>query len=51
LLQYLKHTLNPLHIYCRLRNLGVDKDKAIYLCRLYERYVFRFFTHPVRLPD
>lgn len=39
----LKHYLNPLHIYCRLREIGMGKEKAVALCSLYERYVFKYF--------
>ncbi|MCG2776681.1 MAG: hypothetical protein L6406_13485 [Desulfobacterales bacterium] len=35
----LQHYLNPLHIYCRLMNLGLAKDLAIFLCRFYERAI------------
>jgi len=37
----IQHYLNPLHIYCRLRNLGLAKDHAIFLCKMYERVVFK----------
>jgi len=37
----LQHYLNPLHVYCRLRNLGIPKGAAIFLCRFYERALFR----------
>jgi len=33
--------MNPLHIYCRLRDIGIAKGTAMFLCRLYERSVFR----------
>ena len=36
----LKHYLNPLHVYCRLRDIGIAKKTAISLCRLYERTIF-----------
>jgi len=35
----LKHYLNPLHVYCRLRDLGMTKGVAVSLCKLYERMV------------
>jgi hypothetical protein len=38
----LQHYFNPLHVYCRLRDLGVPKTVAISLCRFYENAVFRF---------
>jgi len=40
----LKHYLNPLHVYCRLRDLGLAKGVAIFLCRFYERTLFNFFV-------
>jgi hypothetical protein len=39
----LRHHLNPLHIYCRLRDLGLAKGLAIFLCRFYERTIFKCF--------
>jgi hypothetical protein len=36
-----KHYLNPLHIYCRLRDCGLDKDSAVFVCRWYEKLFFR----------
>jgi len=40
----LKHYLNPLHIYCRLRDIGMGKGSAVFLCRIYERSFFRPFV-------
>lgn len=39
----LKHYLNPLHVYCRLRDLGLAKGPAIFLCRIYERMIYKSF--------
>jgi hypothetical protein len=36
----IQHYMNPLHIYCRLRNLGLAKRPAAFLCRIYERALF-----------
>lgn len=36
----LQHYLNPLHIYCRMRDFGVGKKAALLMCRLYERLIF-----------
>ena len=38
----LQHYLNPLHIYCRLRDLGLAEKLAVFLCQLYERTVFNY---------
>ncbi len=35
--------INPLHIFCRLRDIGIDKEPAIFLCKIYEGMVFRTF--------
>ena len=37
----LKHYMNPLHVYCRLRDLGLRKRPAAFLCQLYERAIFK----------
>jgi len=39
----MQHYLNPLHIYCRLRDLGISKGIAESICRIYENYVFNIF--------
>ena len=40
----IKHYLNPLHVYCRLRDLGLAKERATTVCRFYERAIFqRYF--------
>ncbi|GAB7079052.1 hypothetical protein [Megalodesulfovibrio paquesii] len=36
----IQHHCNPLHVYCRLRNLGVSAVLAHWLCRVYERVFF-----------
>jgi hypothetical protein len=38
----IKHYLNPLHIYWRLRNFGIGKGPAVFLCRFYERAIFKY---------
>lgn len=37
----LQHYLNPVHVYCRLRDLGLDRDRAKTICAAYERYIYR----------
>lgn len=37
----LQHALNPLHVYCRLRDSGLPPAQAQRVCRLYERFVYR----------
>jgi hypothetical protein len=40
--QFCQHVLNPLHIFCRLRQAGVSSGLARGVCRVYERGVYRF---------
>jgi len=37
-----RHYFNPLHVYCRLRDIGLGSTGARRLCRAYERFFFRF---------
>lgn len=38
---HLQHYFNPLHIYCRLRDIGLSKGKALFFCKVYEKIVFK----------
>jgi len=40
----LKHYLNPLHVYCRLRDFGIAKGHAVLICRLYEKTFFKLLA-------
>ena len=35
------HVFNPLHVYCRLKDMGLPAPVAQKMCRAYERFVFR----------
>ncbi|MBN2140658.1 MAG: hypothetical protein PHV85_05335 [Desulfovibrionaceae bacterium] len=37
----MQHSLNPLHLYCRLRSLGLAAAKAQRMCSFYERLFYR----------
>ena len=37
----LQHRLNPLHIYCRLRTLGIRHERAVFVSRCYERVLYK----------
>ncbi len=37
----LQHRLNPLHVYCRLREMGLSGPAAQRMCGFYERFVYR----------
>jgi len=36
---HLEHALNPLHVYCRLLDMGFSKDFSRRVCVIYERRV------------
>ncbi|HEU6438353.1 MAG TPA: hypothetical protein VE028_12955 [Nitratidesulfovibrio sp.] len=38
---FLQHRFNPLHVYCRLRDVGLSPRTAGRVSGLYERYVYR----------
>lgn len=40
---FLRHYLNPLHMYCRLRGIGCCKAKALQLIGLYEIWIYWIF--------
>ena len=37
----LRHLLNPLHVYCRLKDAGLAEGAARRLCLAYERVLYR----------
>ena len=37
----LQHRFNPLHLYCRLRAVGLTHNAASLLSRCYERALYR----------
>jgi hypothetical protein len=39
----IRHYTDPLHIYCRLDDIGIAKGTAVFVCRFYERSLFRPF--------
>ncbi|WP_285907589.1 hypothetical protein [Pseudodesulfovibrio pelocollis] len=39
---FCQHVFNPLHVFCRLRQVGMSRALARGVCRLYERGVYRF---------
>lgn len=38
----LRHLLNPLHVYCRLMDLGVHSKNVHLICLRYEK-IYRIF--------
>jgi hypothetical protein len=39
---FMQHFFNPLHVYCRLKDMGVTTPTAHRVSRAYERYLWRF---------
>jgi hypothetical protein len=37
----LQHYLNPLHVYCRLMDIGIPRSFAMLVCKLYEQMIFK----------
>jgi hypothetical protein len=38
----LQHRLNPLHMYCRLLDMGLSKRLSSIICRYYEVLIYRW---------
>ncbi|EGB14355.1 hypothetical protein DND132_1142 [Pseudodesulfovibrio mercurii] len=39
--EYCQHRFNPLHVFCRLRRLGLPRAAARNVCWVYERGLYR----------
>ena len=48
-LDSLHHYLNPLHIYCRLVDMGVNKSLALKIARTYEILIYFRKVHKCML--
>ena len=46
----IKHYMNPLHVYCRLRDIGVSRSAAMFVCRFYERVIFKYLARGEKEP-
>ena len=42
----LEHKFNPLHVYCRMVDFGIDKKYARRIAKLYETHIYRKI-HPI----
>jgi len=40
----LQHRMNPLHVYCRLIERGMNREASLRVSRVYEHMVFRWLT-------
>lgn len=38
---HFQHYFNPLHVFCRLRQIGLQAHAARWFCCTYERYLYR----------
>lgn len=38
---FIQHWFNPIHIFCRLKDMGLPKGKAMQFCSIYERFVYK----------
>jgi hypothetical protein len=47
----LQHHLNPLHIYCRLLDMGLSKRLSGIVCRCYEILIYKWLRWLIRLPN
>jgi hypothetical protein len=47
----IKHYMNPLHVYCRLRDIGISRNAAMFVCRIYERAIFKYFARGEKEPS
>lgn len=36
-----QHVFNPLHVFCRLRQAGMNDRAARFVCRVYETCLYR----------
>jgi hypothetical protein len=44
----IQHRVNPLHVYCRLLERGINKRLSSLLCRTYEVLLFRWINFVLR---
>lgn len=44
LLLEMQHKFNPLHVYCRLIERGMDKHVSIRISRFYEILIYKWFA-------
>jgi hypothetical protein len=46
---WVQHISNPLHIYCRLVDLGMDEEFSKRFGIFYEKYFYRYLLRDLRL--
>jgi hypothetical protein len=40
----MQHRLNPLHVYCRLIERGLNKRMSISICKYYEIFIYSWLV-------
>jgi hypothetical protein len=45
---WVQHISNPLHVYCRLVDLGMHEEFSKKCSIVYERYVYHYLIHDLR---
>jgi hypothetical protein len=40
----IQHRLNPLHVYCRLIERGLNKQVSISICKYYEIFIYSWLV-------
>ncbi|MDY6954481.1 MAG: hypothetical protein SWE60_23500, partial [Thermodesulfobacteriota bacterium] len=55
LMLMIQHRLNPLHLYCRLVEWGLNNKRSMSMCKWYQKLIYgwltRFSVATVRLCD
>ncbi len=46
--KWIQHLSNPLHIYCRLMDMGMNAVSSKRFGILYEKYFYHFFMRDIR---
>jgi len=42
--RFLQHYFNPLHVYCRMREVGLAVPLSMAMCSVYERFLYRYLA-------
>ena len=41
----IQHRFNPLHVYCRLVERGLNKDLSISICKYYSIFIYSWLAY------
>jgi len=42
--KFLHHRFNPLHVYCRLIDGGMERECALNRCKWYEQWIYNYVS-------